>query len=220
MEPQDQARISSTESSSKRVVILPGNPNPCLGDVCIPISRIRAAMKIFAPESPHFESNEDCVIDYEVLLGVWSIVHDAVEEIRFIVDHNERQEYAEARVRREAEADLQEKITRVRKGAVPYDSLMNLQAIKQMLFCIAQDDSAAQELNAYSLLGISNILEDAGYRIERDYNEMISKEDQYIKRHMKLRADLAAFLEGQRFLCKSELAKILAEDEKRGADAI
>ena len=91
---------------------------------------------------------------------------------------------------------------------------MNLQAVKQMLFCIAQDDSAAQELNAYSLLGISNILEDAGYRIEQDYSQMIDTEEKYIKRHMKLRADLAAFLEGERFLCKSELGKILAEDEK------
>lgn len=38
-----------------------------------------------------------------------------------------------------------------------------------------------------------------------------------INRHMKLRADLATYLESERILCKSDIASILADDEKEGA---
>ncbi|WP_321492748.1 hypothetical protein [uncultured Desulfobacter sp.] len=68
--------------------------------------------------------------------------------------------------------------------------MLNLCSIKQMLFCIAQDDSAAQEMNYTTLLGISNILEDAGHEIEHDYNALCKKEKAAVKRHMKLRAFL------------------------------
>lgn len=38
-----------------------------------------------------------------------------------------------------------------------------------------------------------------------------------INRHMKLRADLATYLESERILCKSDIAGILADDEKEDA---
>ena len=38
-----------------------------------------------------------------------------------------------------------------------------------------------------------------------------------INRHMKLRADLATYLESEIILCKSDIASILADDEKEGA---
>ncbi len=50
--------------------------------------------------------------------------------------------------------------------------LLNLNSVKQMLFCIAQDESAARELDAYSILGISNILADAGHEVEASYNRL------------------------------------------------
>ncbi len=52
--------------------------------------------------------------------------------------------------------------------------LLNLNSVKQMLFCIAQNESSARELDAYAMLGISNILEDAGSEIEQDWNEISS----------------------------------------------
>ena len=108
----------------KPVVILPNNPNPCLGDICIPVARIRAAMEIFSPYNPEFEPDKDFVFDHDVLVGAWNIIHDAVEEIQFIVNHNERQEYAEVRVRREAEAALKERIKRIRSGEVGDASIL------------------------------------------------------------------------------------------------
>ncbi|MDD4274774.1 MAG: hypothetical protein PHG14_13750 [Desulfobacter postgatei] len=40
----------------KSVVILPNSP--CLGDICIPIARIRAAMETFTPYNPEFEPKQ------------------------------------------------------------------------------------------------------------------------------------------------------------------
>ena len=40
--------------------------------------------------------------------------------------------------------------------------MMSLHSVKQMLFCIAQNDNSAREMDAYTLLGISSIIEDAG----------------------------------------------------------
>ena len=95
-----------------------------------------------------------------------------------------------------------------------HDGIMNLHSVKQMLFCIAQSDYSTQELDPYSLLGISNILEDAGYQIEREYNDMIDKEEKYIKRHRKLRAALAALGESGNPIGRSDIAQILADDER------
>ena len=101
-----------------------------------------------------------------------------------------------------------------------HDGLLNLHSVKQMIFCIAQNDSSAQELNAYSLLGISNILEEAGYKIEQDFNEMIDKEEKYIKRHRKLRAALAAYDESGCISDRPSIAQILADDEQGGCPMI
>ncbi|HBT86969.1 hypothetical protein [Desulfobacter sp.] len=92
--------------------------------------------------------------------------------------------------------------------------LLNLQSVKQMLFCIAQDESAAQELDAYTLLGISNILDSTGHEIEAAYDELLDKQEAMVKRHRKLRAKLAAYLESGIILGKSDLAMILADDEQ------
>ncbi len=80
-------------------------------------------MAIFAPDNPEFEPDKDFVFNHDVLVGAWNIIYDAVEEIRFIADHNEKQEYEEIRVRREAEAALEEKIKRIRLGEVNHDSI-------------------------------------------------------------------------------------------------
>lgn len=93
--------------------------------------------------------------------------------------------------------------------------LMNLYSVTQMIFCIAQDDSSAQELDAYTLLGISNILQNAGNEIECAYNELFFKEEVGVKRHMKLRVNLASYLESESIVCKSAIASILADDENR-----
>ena len=107
-------------------------------------------------------------------------------------------------------------MTMFRGGYKPaaHDGLLNLQSVKQMIFCIAQEDSAAQQLDADSMLGISSILEDAGYRIEQEYNEMIHKEEKYIKRHSKLRAALASLAEADRLVEGVAIAQILADDEQ------
>lgn len=92
--------------------------------------------------------------------------------------------------------------------------LMNLNSIKQMFFCIAQSDDSAHELDSYSLLGISNIMEASVDEVEQAYNAMIDAETRHIHRHNKLRADIAAYMESDQFLSKSALAQILADDEK------
>ena len=81
-------------------------------------------------------------------------------------------------------------------------------------FCIAQDDGAAQELDAYALLGLSNILDSTGHEIESAYDELLDKQEAMVKRHRKLRAKLAAYLESGTILGKSDLAIILADDEQ------
>ena len=97
--------------------------------------------------------------------------------------------------------------------------LMNLNSVKQMLFCIAQEESAARELDAYSILGISNILGDAGYEIEYEYNSVYEELEATRKRHNKLRAALAFYVESGGFVDMSAIAKILADDEKEAPDA-
>jgi len=57
------------------------------------------------------------------------------------------------------------------------NGLMNLNSVKQMLFCIAQNESSARELDAYSLLGISNLLDDVGYEIEQAYGKMLDEQE-------------------------------------------
>ncbi len=94
------------------------------------------------------------------------------------------------------------------------NGLINLYAVKQVLFCIAQSDSAALELDSHSILGLSNILESAGYEIEKGIDEMLHKEDKDLERHNKLRADLMSYLGSGKNLCKSDIVKILAEDKK------
>ena len=96
--------------------------------------------------------------------------------------------------------------------------LLNLNSVKQMLFCIAQNESSARELDAYAMLGISNILEDAGNEIEQRWNEMVDKEERLIKRLRKLRAALAALSESVNLVGRSDIAKILADDEKGGSN--
>jgi plasmid replication initiation protein len=91
---------------------------------------------------------------------------------------------------------------------------MNLNSIKQMLFCIAQDDSAAQELDAYTLLGISNILDNTGHEIEAAYGELLDKHEAMIKRYRKMLVELSVFLESHGLSCDSDLAKILADAEQ------
>lgn len=95
--------------------------------------------------------------------------------------------------------------------------LLNLHSIKQMLFCIAQNKSSAQELDTYAMLGISNLLEEAGHEIEASYDREYSKLEAARKRHMKLRASLAAYIESSRSIEKSAIVNILAEDEKGGS---
>ena len=78
--------------------------------------------------------------------------------------------------------------------------LMNLQSIRQMVFCIAQDDSAAQELDAFSMLGISNILGEIGFEIEQAYNKMAGELEAEKQRHRELRAALAEYKESNRMV--------------------
>ncbi len=92
--------------------------------------------------------------------------------------------------------------------------LMNLQSIRQMIFCIAQDDNSAQELDAFSMLGISNILGEIGYEIEQAYNKMSDDLAATKQRHSELRAALAALSESVNPVSRSDIAKILADDEQ------
>ena len=92
--------------------------------------------------------------------------------------------------------------------------LMNLNSIKQMIFCIAQKDNLSREMGAYDWLGVSNILEHAGHEIEKAYDELLDKHEAMIKRYRKMVVELSVFLESKGLSCDSELAKILADAEQ------
>lgn len=91
---------------------------------------------------------------------------------------------------------------------------MKLVSIKQLLFCIAQDESVLQELDTYTLLGVTMMLEEAGYEIEQAYDRLDKKLDTAKKRHDELRAALAKYRETNRFGGKSDIDQILRDDER------
>ena len=92
--------------------------------------------------------------------------------------------------------------------------LMNLNSVARMIYCIAQEDNLFKEMDAYSWLGVSNILEHAGHEIEKAYDELLDKHEAMIKRYRKMLVELSVFLESHGLSCDSELAKILADAEQ------
>lgn len=102
-------------------------------------------------------------------------------------------------------------------GQYPPDftsGLMNLNSVTRMLFCIAQNDSSFRELDIYSLLGVSNILEAAGHEIEQAHDELFDKYEALGKRHRDLRAGLSAYIESHGLSSDSAIARILADDDQ------
>jgi len=99
------------------------------------------------------------------------------------------------------------------------DGMISLHCIQHMLFCLAQDDSAAKEMDAFTLLGISGILEDCISDIKKSYSQIDDELEALIKRHRKLRSDLAACAESLSFIDSSRVINILADDKREVSDA-
>ncbi len=95
-----------------------------------------------------------------------------------------------------------------------HSGLMKLFSVKQLIFCLGQSDDAAHELDAYSMLGISMMLEEAGYEIEQCYEKILKSEEAAEKRHNKLRAELAALKEIQGLIGASDISRILEADQE------
>ena len=59
-------------------------------------------------------------------------------------------------------------------GFIPdtHTGLRKLWCIKQLLFCIAQEENAFRELDSYSILGLTTILEEIGFEIETHYEAL------------------------------------------------
>ena len=94
------------------------------------------------------------------------------------------------------------------------NGLMNLSSVKQMLFCIAQNDSSSQELDTHTILGVSNILEEIGYEIEQSYDRIRYKREAAERRHSKLREAIAVLKESESLIGRSDLDRILKADEE------
>lgn len=84
-----------------------------------------------------------------------------------------------------------------------------------MLYCIAQEDSSFRELDSFTLLGVSSILEDACREIELAYGHTANQHSALAKRHREMRAALAAYIEAHELPGDSELARILGDDEEK-----
>jgi len=95
--------------------------------------------------------------------------------------------------------------------------LMNLNSVKQMIFCIAQEDNLSREMNAYDWLGVSNILEHAGHEIEKAYDELFDEHEVVVRRYRKMQFELSVYIDSHRLSGDSELVKILADGQQEGA---
>lgn len=104
----DQERLDYVSASK--------SDNPFLGDVCIPMAKIEAVLKLLNTE--HLKEGEALELDGDVAVGIWWTLADAKNEIYYIVRHNEEQEYQEARVRREFDKALKVKVEAIRAGEV------------------------------------------------------------------------------------------------------
>lgn len=96
--------------------------------------------------------------------------------------------------------------------------LMKLWCMKQLLICIAQEEGAFNELDSYSMLGLTMILNEVGYEIETHHDKISDALEASKKRHAKLRADIAALKESGGPIGGSDLAQILEADEEETHD--
>jgi len=94
--------------------MITGNLNPTLGDSCLPIAKIRSVLELL--KTDNLKPNEDLVIEADVAVGLWHTLLESVGEIEMIINHCEDQEYAEAKVRREAREALDKKVSDIRSG--------------------------------------------------------------------------------------------------------
>ena len=88
--------------------------NPALGDSCIPFAKINAVLELLKTDG--LKPKEDLVIDNNVAVGIWFTLLESTQEIKSIIEHCEKQEYAEVKVRREARKTLDERVSDIRAG--------------------------------------------------------------------------------------------------------
>ena len=94
------------------------NPNPSLGDSCIPIAKIRSVLELLKTDD--LKPDEDLVIEIDTAVGIWHTLWESVQEIQMIIRHCEDQEYAEVKARNEAQEALDKKIADIRSRRMSY----------------------------------------------------------------------------------------------------
>ena len=92
------------------------DPNPCLGDTCIPIAKIRSILELLKTDD--LKPGENLIVDGDVAVGIWHTLWESVKEIELIIRHNEDQECAEANARREAQEALEKEVYAIRSGGM------------------------------------------------------------------------------------------------------
>ncbi len=94
------------------------NPNPSLGDSCIPFAKIKSVLELFKTDD--LNPGEDLIIEQDAAIGLWHTLWESAREIESIIRHCETQEYAEVKARREAQEALDKKIADIRSWRIKY----------------------------------------------------------------------------------------------------
>jgi len=94
------------------------NPNPSLGDSCLPFAKIKSVLELLSTDK--LKQGEELIIDGDVAVGLWHTLWESVIEIETIINHCETQEYAEVKARKEARETLDKKIADIRSWRIKH----------------------------------------------------------------------------------------------------